>query len=127
MRCPLLVDFCCSVHPARPMTCRAFNSVDVNACIRTLENWRESHYIPQVLNQVRVTSAVHLGMSEAIRDLGYRHEVVEMPMALEIALDDPTAGDRWMAGEDVFAAARPYAGPQWKQLDEGGSQSPATM
>lgn len=86
--CPLLVDDCCTVHPARPFTCRAFNSVDVRACISAKENWREEPRIPGVGKQVHTMSALHAGMSDALRECGLSDEMVEMPTALQEALGD---------------------------------------
>ena len=45
------------------------------------------------------------GMREALEARGISGVFVELSLALEIALREPEAGDRYLAGEPLFASA----------------------
>ena len=56
--CALLVGRLCTAHPARPASCRGFNSRDVSACERSLKHRGEE--IPVYAPQYRLFVQVHL-------------------------------------------------------------------
>ncbi len=104
--CAILVNNSCSAHPGRPILCRAANSVDVNACINARENWRDqSLTIPLVGQPLYAGKDLIRGLRMALEERGIASPDVEMPLALEIALSDPSAGNRFLAGEPVFDLA----------------------
>ena len=104
--CPILVDNSCSAHPGRPIACRGANSVDVDACISARENWQdESVNIPLVGQPYYAGRSMVKGLRRAMKERGLSSPVVEMPIALEIALNNPNAGERFLAGEPVFEIA----------------------
>lgn len=105
IQCPILVDHSCSAHKGRPLICRGVNSMDVNACIKGLENWGQKTNIPLVGRQLYTALAVRRGLRDAMEFCGIPDYLVEMPLALEIALKDPEAADKWLAGKDVFNSA----------------------
>jgi uncharacterized protein len=104
--CPLLEDGACSVWLSRPLVCRGWNSVRVEDCKEKMERphaeVREHGFAPQVA----VADFIRQGMSESLASSGVNGELCELALGLQIALDIPEAGDRYAAGEDVFAPAR---------------------
>ncbi len=102
--CPLLKDGSCSVHAVRPLSCRAVVSVDVGACMRAYES-RMRDPVPQHELQYQAANAIGYGMYAGLVDAGFKVENVEMNAALAIGLNDPDAGKRWLAGNDVFKPA----------------------
>lgn len=116
--CPLLEDHACTAYGARPIVCRSAVSADVAACARSyLELSGESIPVPsawRALGQgyavALEAAALHSGLVPAAR---------EWNESLRIALGDPTAEGRWLAGEDVFeaaqraAAAGTFQAPAW--------------
>ena len=104
--CPILVDHSCSAHPGRPIACRGANSMDVDACIRGRENWQDPTLQIPLLGQPFVAGRSMVnGLRAATREKGLDSPTVEMPLALEIVLNDATAADRYLAGENVFEIA----------------------
>lgn len=106
MNCAVLVDNACSAYPGRPVACRAANSVDVGACAQACENWRdESLTIPYVGQPIFAGKEMVKGIKMALEQRGISSPTVELSIALEIALDDPEAGERFLAGEPIFEPA----------------------
>ncbi|MBK7973886.1 MAG: hypothetical protein IPK07_11650 [Deltaproteobacteria bacterium] len=102
--CALMVDFSCSVHPARPLRCRSWNSLDLERCKAEHEQPRGGHL--EIENvQWEVTRAVAAGLGDGIAEHRLDGARLEMTAAIRIALDTPDAEARWRAGEAVFAAA----------------------
>jgi Fe-S-cluster containining protein len=103
--CLLLVDNRCSVYPVRPLTCRGFNSSDASQCeasVRGNGQPVKSIYAPQM----RLTTLVLDGLRAGTAQAGLWSETVELIAALRIALAQPDAIERWLAGAPVFASAR---------------------
>jgi uncharacterized protein len=101
--CPLLVNGLCSVYAVRPAVCRKAHSLDVRACETGAPQ------IPQSLRVVVMAQARSQGTSDAFRDIGLVSSRHELASALLLALTDPTAQSRWLAGDAVFA--EPVAPP----------------
>lgn len=102
--CALMVDFSCSVHLARPLRCRSWNSLDVERCKAELAEPRGSHLEIESV-QWEVTRAVAAGLADGIVDHGLDGARLELTAAVRIALETPDAEARWLRGEPVFAAA----------------------
>ncbi|MCH9000574.1 MAG: hypothetical protein IID48_20240 [Proteobacteria bacterium] len=101
--CALLVGRLCIAHPARPASCRGFNSRDVGACERALK--RREVEIPVYLPQYRTFGQAHLGLRAGLADSGLASTHLELTPALRITLEAPDAAARYLAGEPVFRAA----------------------
>jgi Fe-S-cluster containining protein len=93
----------CLVYPARPLACRGYNSLDAESCRRSLDDDLEIVEWNEPL--VRDSAAVALGLLAGIEAAHLPAELLELTAGLHIALSDPTALERWFAGEAVFAAA----------------------
>ncbi len=68
--CALLVGRLCIAHPARPASCRGFNSRDVGACERALK--RREVEIPVYLPQYRTFGQAHLGLYQGALIMTHR-------------------------------------------------------
>ena len=95
----------CSVHPARPLRCRAFHSCDVDPCRAAFEGQpgTEPVRIPRL---DRANDAAEAGYDAALVEAGLSAEGYRLEIGLLVALEDPGAGERWRAGEPAFARAR---------------------
>jgi len=104
--CALLADQRCSIHPVRPLTCAGWNAVDVNAC---KADWLEPEASDEIMAnvvQIEAFQAMRLGLDLGSEELGLEHDTLELTTALRIALDTPDASERWLEGQQLFAAAR---------------------
>ena len=105
--CALLAeDGRCSIYEARPLRCRAFHSCAVEPCRDALDGVRDAEAVASP-PLTRASAAVEEAYDRALVQAGLSPEGYRFELGLLIALDDPGAGERWRAGEDAFAAARP--------------------
>jgi Fe-S-cluster containining protein len=101
--CPLLDEAtgACTVHPARPLLCRGYNSYDRSACVHQLESADLRATPPGSEEQASVHKHVFAGLI-----LGAGPDRVAGPLelvdAVRTALSEPDAERRWLAGEPVF-------------------------
>jgi Fe-S-cluster containining protein len=110
LRCPLLVDGLCSVYDARPLSCRAFASIDVNDCIGYLTPLGTANTsgirAPAVYSALRnIVKSMSLA---AMRLTGLPETAYEMNSALSAIFAQDNAERRWLEGEDIFAGAKAY-------------------
>ena len=101
--CPLLIDDACGVYQVRPINCRQVMSSSMEACRAKLAGLPANvPYVEEAMQKAAHTRSLLLGAIEAA---GRDTTSYELTQALAIALKDPDAEKRWLAGEDVFAAA----------------------
>ena len=103
--CVFLEDHRCSIYPVRPLTCRGCNSTSARQCELFVDP-RNKAVVPMYVPQHRLTTFVLDGMRAGIGEAGLRGELLELTGALRIALENPEAIGRWLAGESVFESAR---------------------
>ena len=110
--CPLLVDHHCSAYEARPLECRGYVSMSADACRQASRNY-DAWNVPLYYPQYSIFKNVQTGLLAALVGAGYDIELLELTSALRIALDNPDAGEQWLAGKDVFRpAALPLSDPE---------------
>nr|AYM52967.1 hypothetical protein [Jahnella sp. MSr9139] len=120
--CPLLgPDGSCSVHPARPIVCAAWTSLDLAACTRHFAAPAAEPPAPLHAPGYEVANAVLAGLGWAAKERGLDAAPLELIAALRIALERPGAGERWLRRLPVFATARD---PEWA-ANQRGDQEPA--
>ncbi|MEP7124523.1 MAG: YkgJ family cysteine cluster protein [Byssovorax sp.] len=104
--CALLDDAGrCSIHAARPLRCRAFNASHVEPCREAFHGSAEA--TPARIPRLdRAHDAAEAGYDAALTDAGLAATAHRLEVGLLLALDDPGAGARWLAGEEAFARAR---------------------
>jgi Fe-S-cluster containining protein len=104
--CPLLVNNLCSAHPARPLTCRGYNSLDVTLCVERFEHPEKDVPIRISKAQKAVAEALGQGYRSAMNARNLDPSYVMLGPALEIALTEEDAAERFFAGDDLFSAAK---------------------
>ena len=107
--CPLLLDGKCSVYAARPLVCRGYNSFNWVTCAQDMNYSRSWRLIPHDEAERDIYSNVLDGLVTGLKEEGLPSVLLELIAALRIALDQPDAGERWLAGEAVF---EPAAAPE---------------
>ncbi|MGE0626259.1 MAG: YkgJ family cysteine cluster protein [Hyphomicrobiaceae bacterium] len=101
--CAYLVDDRCSVHSARPISCRQYVSLSVEACEAAFNQQGQGFpYVNGAANVGNVSRSMLLG---AARSLELDANIYELASAVAVALETPDAERRWLAGEDVLAGA----------------------
>ena len=100
--CPLLEDDACSVYLARPIGCRGFVSLNVNACIATFVHGAEPN-IPQPANRIDILYVCRMILYAALRLRRLKADAYELNAAVIAALAFDDGEARWLAGEDIFA------------------------
>jgi Fe-S-cluster containining protein len=99
--CAFLVNGACSIYAVRPFVCRAWNSADAEACRRALG--QDSVEMRFDLFQRTLFSGIERGLQAALQSRGLDATDLELTAAVRVALENPDACERWLAGEPVFA------------------------
>ncbi len=105
--CPLLdqAEGRCSIHPVRPLACRAHGSLRAADCERALADPANDRPIPKHMPLLVAHSAVSAGLRLALSEAGLDARVLELNRALEVALWHRGASERWARGEKLFGQA----------------------
>ena len=101
IRCPLLAGALCTVYAARPLACRGFVSLDVNACIAFERAGRPNVAMPAGI--IEILYCCRMMLVAAQRLLGLKEGAYEMNEAVAAALAQDGAESRWLKGEAVLA------------------------
>ena len=88
--CPFLVDGRCSIYDVRPLTCRGYNSMNVDACRNAHEN--QDVLIPMFSVLKDVTDGITVGMVQELKAAGFTDSLVDLGSAVKMGLD---IGDRF--------------------------------
>jgi hypothetical protein len=119
--CPLLELDSCGSYDARPIVCRSLVSIDANACRRAyIELSGEGLSGPSVWHTLGAAHVVAL--EAALLHAGLEASAREWVESLRIALEEPDAESRWLAGERLFTRAprssskSNFDAPAWAHL-----------
>lgn len=111
--CPVLMDGTCGLYEWRPIACRQFVSTSAKGCEDALEGRRaEFPFVPGGANAGVMVRSM---LMAATRSVGLGIDTYELSSALAVALETPDAEKRWLAGEDVLAAAHKLPRPPQMQ------------
>lgn len=107
--CAFLRDGACSVHAARPLACRGWNSVSVEACRLSVELRDPLAPIPSYALQRELAGAVQEGLLEGSAALGLEAGYLVMTRAVGLMQAHGVAqcAADWLAGRPFFATAPP--------------------
>lgn len=105
--CPLLLDGACYGYEGRPIACRSLVSTSSQACRDSMMD----KPIPLVAPALSKGEIARTLLLAAVSWAGLPEHTYEMVEALAVALPDPRAEARWLAGEDVFGGVRVSARP----------------
>ena len=101
--CPLLdSQLLCAVYPVRPLCCRAWNSLSLEACHDCYFGNHVCQTIPLDAHAYEIGQGVRSGLSRGIEAAGLDGNFYELNSALVVVLDKSDAADCWARGEDVF-------------------------
>jgi Fe-S-cluster containining protein len=117
VRCALLgEDGTCTAYPARPLACRRAHSTDASVCAAVHAQPALDVRIPSAPSLQWNASSLVLGWLEGCVLVGRAPHHHELHGALRIALADPAAEARFLAGEDPLAPARTVAAEELPRL-----------
>jgi Fe-S-cluster containining protein len=113
VKCPFLDDGRCVVYEARPQSCRNYHATDVAGCRQSYEEPENLDIDPEFAPGVYQAGGAHVeAFSAAMHEAGFDVDAYELNGALDAALADPGARERFesrgkpfpgLGGEEVFA------------------------
>ena len=104
-RCPLLSEQGCTVYAVRPFACRGHHSYDLAQCEEAKRTGFTVPVIHQYGEQVAAAQMVVVALRQSLLENGLEADLLDLHLAIKIALDDPATRQRWLAGEIVFTEA----------------------
>jgi Fe-S-cluster containining protein len=113
IKCPLLNEGRCTVYEARPQSCRNYHATNVAGCRQSYEEPENLDIDPDFAPGVYQAGGAHVeAFCTAMRDAGYDVNAYELNCALDAALSQPAARERFesrlkpftgLGGEEVPA------------------------
>jgi Fe-S-cluster containining protein len=111
VKCPFLSEGRCTIYTSRPQSCRNYHATNVAGCQRSYEDPENLDIDPDFAPWVYQAGTAHVdAFSTALRDAGYDVNAYELSSALDAALSEPSARERFesrlppfttLSGEDV--------------------------
>lgn len=104
LECPFLQEGGeCGIYAVRPLACRMHHSLSREACEAALTDPKT--VVPIVPDYIKATMPIARGLHRGSKGAGKYSNDLEFIPAMKIALEEPDAEVRWLAGESVFEAA----------------------
>jgi len=113
LKCPFLSGGRCTIYAARPQSCRNYHATNVAGCQQSYEDPGNLDIDPDFAPYVYQAGGAHVeAFSNAMSDAGYDVSAYELNCALDAALSEPAARERFesrrapftrLAGEEVPA------------------------
>ena len=111
VKCPFLNEGRCTIYTARPQSCRNYHATNVAGCQKSYEEPDNEDIDPDFAPYVYQAGTAHVdAFSTAMREAGYDVNAYELSCALDAALSDPAARERFesrlppfthLSGDDV--------------------------
>jgi Fe-S-cluster containining protein len=111
IKCPFLNDGRCTIYTARPQACRNYHATDVAGCQQSYEDPDNLEIDPDFAPWVYQAGTAHVdAFSTAMRDAGFDVSAYELNCALDAAMTELAARERFesrlrpftsLSGEDV--------------------------
>jgi Fe-S-cluster containining protein len=103
IKCPFLAAGRCSIYAARPQTCRNYHATSAVGCQQSYEDPQNLDIDPEFAPGVYQSGGAHVdAFTSAMRDAGYDTNVYELNCALDAALSDPGARQRFQSKSPPF-------------------------
>jgi len=103
VKCPFLAQGKCSIYAARPQTCRNYHATSAVGCQQSYEDPQNLDIDPEFAPAVYQSGGAHVdAFTVAMRDAGYDTNVYELNSALDAALSDPAARERFQSRSAPF-------------------------
>jgi Fe-S-cluster containining protein len=107
LKCPFLSDGRCTIYTARPQSCRNYHATNVAGCQQSYEEPGNLDIDPDFAPWVYQAGGAHVeAFSAAMRDAGYDVSAYELNCALDAALAEPAARERFESRLQPFANLR---------------------
>jgi Fe-S-cluster containining protein len=104
VKCPFLNEGRCTTYAARPQSCRNYHATNVAGCRQSYEEPENLDIDPDFAPGVYQAGGAHVeAVSAAMREVGYDVNAYELNCALDAALSDPAARERFESGLKPFA------------------------
>jgi hypothetical protein len=104
--CALLQDNRCMAYPARPLKCRGWNSLRLDACEQAYGPGQSPSQVPVDAYAFVMGNAVLNGLSDSATHAELDGASYDLTYALARALETPDVVQRWRNGERLFEASR---------------------
>jgi len=104
VKCPFLNEGRCTAYAARPQSCRNYHATNVAGCRQSYEEPENLDIDPDFAPGVYQAGGAHVeAVSAAMREAGYDVNAYELNCALDAALSDPGARERFESKLKPFA------------------------
>jgi Fe-S-cluster containining protein len=104
VKCPFLNDGRCTIYVARPQSCRNYHATNVAGCQKSYEEPDNDDIDPDFASWVYQAGTAHVdAFSSAMRDAGYDVNAYELNCALDAAMAEPAARERFEARLPPFS------------------------
>lgn len=105
VKCPFLNEASCTIYAARPQTCRNYHATDAAGCRQSYEEPGNMDIDPEFAPGVYQAGVAHVeAFSAAMSEAGYDVRTYELNCALDAALCEPGARERFESGLRPFTA-----------------------
>jgi hypothetical protein len=101
--CIFLENDTCGVYPDRPLVCRAWHSLDKNACRNHFESATSRPEVDGYRHRHYTYKTVSTGMLQALTEIGCQAGRFALPNAIQEYYRHPAPEDAWIRGESVFS------------------------
>lgn len=98
--CPFLEQGRCAIYCVRPLSCRGWNSTDVEWCKSAITQPETATLTGNVLTWVGF--GLEAGLRKGLTESGLEGGLVELNAGLALALREARTLSDWLAGEKVF-------------------------
>jgi Fe-S-cluster containining protein len=107
VKCPFLSGGRCAIYAARPQSCRNYHATDAAGCQKSYEEPDNLDIDPEFAPGVYQAGRAHVqAFSAALSDAGYDASAYELNCALDAALSEPGARERFTSGLRPFRSLR---------------------
>jgi Fe-S-cluster containining protein len=104
VKCPLLNEGRCTVYATRPQSCRNYHATNVAGCRQSYEEPENLDIDPDFAPGVYQAGGAHVeAFCTAMREAGYDVNAYELNCALDAALSEPGARERFESRLKPFA------------------------
>jgi Fe-S-cluster containining protein len=119
VKCPFLREGRCSIYSVRPQTCRNYHATSAVGCQQSYEDPDNLDIDPEFAPLVYQAGGAHVdAVTAAMREAGYDTNVYEMNTAIDVALSEPGARERFEAKLPPFMrVSGDEVPPEFEDLD----------
>lgn len=103
LKCPFLSDGRCAIYAARPQSCRNYHATNAAGCQKSYEEPDNLNIDPEFAPGVYQAGGAHVeAFSAAMSEAGYDVKAYELNCALDTALSEPSARERFESKLKLF-------------------------